>query len=121
MACMYTRLKLKHIPIVHIWFLLARTLLAPLLNLHGYLLEWRIAPPEVTASAAAAVTFGGGFAQLYIGVHLTTDIIAGYLVGASPACCTIGVLLRNEPRSMKKQPLETTPSTLTLRYSSLIP
>ncbi len=45
---------------------------------------------------ALAVAFGGGFAQFYIGFHLATDLIAGYLLGASTACYAIGLLLRND-------------------------
>jgi membrane-associated phospholipid phosphatase len=45
---------------------------------------------------ALAIAFGGGFAQFYIGVHLPTDLIAGYLLGASLACCAIGILQLNE-------------------------
>lgn len=55
---------------------------------------------------ALAVAFGGGFAQFYIGVHLTNDVIAGYLLGASSACCAIGLLQRDETRTRKKQPPE---------------
>ncbi len=47
---------------------------------------------------ALVVAFGGGFMQFYIGVHLVTDITAGYLLGASSACGAIGLLLLNEKR-----------------------
>ena len=47
---------------------------------------------------ALAIAFGGGFAQFYIGLHLSTDLIAGYLLGASSACCAIGLLLVNETK-----------------------
>jgi membrane-associated phospholipid phosphatase len=47
---------------------------------------------------ALAIAFGGGFAQFYIGLHLSTDLIAGYLLGASSACCAIGLLLLNETK-----------------------
>jgi membrane-associated phospholipid phosphatase len=50
---------------------------------------------------ALAIAFGGGFAQFYIGVHLSTDLIAGYLLGASLACCAIGILLVNETKRKK--------------------
>ena len=51
---------------------------------------------------ALAVAFGGGFAQFYIGLHLATDLIAGYLMGASSACCAIGLLLLNETSKKKR-------------------
>jgi membrane-associated phospholipid phosphatase len=50
---------------------------------------------------ALAIAFGGGFAQFYIGVHLSTDLIAGYLLGASLACCAIGILLVDETKRKK--------------------
>lgn len=45
------------------------------------------------------VAFSGGFIQFYLGIHLSTDVIVGYLLGFSVACCAIGLLQRN-----KKQP-----------------
>ena len=48
---------------------------------------------------ALALALGGGLAQVYIGFHLTTDLIAGYLFGTSIACCAIGLLLLNETRN----------------------
>ncbi len=47
-------------------------------------------PLQVLALFAA---LGGGFIQFYIGAHLITDTIAGYLLGMAAACCTIGILL----------------------------
>ncbi len=48
---------------------------------------------------ALAVAFGGGgLTQFCIGVPLSTDLVAGYLIGASTACFAIGLLLRSEPR-----------------------
>jgi membrane-associated phospholipid phosphatase len=44
---------------------------------------------------AIMLAIGGGAAQFYIGVHLTTDVVAGYLLGASSACFAISFLLRN--------------------------
>ena len=41
------------------------------------------------------IAFGGGFAQFYIGYHYSTDLIIGYLLGISGACCMIGLLIRN--------------------------
>ena len=41
------------------------------------------------------IAFGGGFAQFYIGYHFSTDLIVGYLLGISGACCMIGLLMRN--------------------------
>jgi len=49
---------------------------------------------------ALAIALVGGLAQFYIGVHLSTDLIAGYLLGASSACCAIGLLLQNERKAM---------------------
>ena len=51
---------------------------------------------------ALAVALGGGFAQFYIGLHLATDLIAGYLIGASSACCAIGLLLLNQTSNKKR-------------------
>ncbi|HZS77512.1 MAG TPA: phosphatase PAP2 family protein [Ktedonobacteraceae bacterium] len=48
---------------------------------------------------AVLVAFGGGFAQFYIGAHLFTDMIGGYLMGLSLACCAIAFLSTNEGRS----------------------
>ncbi len=50
------------------------------------------------------IAFGGGFAQFYIGNHYSTDLIAGYLLGISGACCMIGLLMRNRKSQM---PMET--------------
>ncbi len=48
-----------------------------------------------------AIAFGGGFSLFYIGQHLFSDLIGGYLLGAALACCAIGVLLQNErPKSV---------------------
>lgn len=47
---------------------------------------------------ALAIAFGGGFGQYYTGVHLITDLMAGYLIGASSACLAIGLLSRNYAR-----------------------
>jgi len=47
---------------------------------------------------ALAAAFGGGFILFYIGGHLITDLVAGYLVGASSACCAIALLLHNEKK-----------------------
>jgi membrane-associated phospholipid phosphatase len=55
----------------------------------------------VLMAIALAIAFGGGFAQFYIGVHLSTDLIAGYLLGASLACCAIGILLVDETKRKK--------------------
>jgi membrane-associated phospholipid phosphatase len=45
---------------------------------------------------ALLAAIGGGFIQWYIGAHLITDTIAGYLLGMAAACCTIGILLLYE-------------------------
>ena len=42
---------------------------------------------------ALVATLGGGFMQFYIGAHLITDTIAGYLLGMAAACCAISILL----------------------------
>ncbi len=44
------------------------------------------------------IAFGGGLLLVYIGSHLATDLLAGYLIGASAACCAIGLLAQNETR-----------------------
>lgn len=63
-------------------------------------LAWRhvkpIVPRLLAMAIALVVAFGGGFAHFYIGYHLTTDLIAGYLLGAALACLAIVSLLRNE-------------------------
>jgi len=51
---------------------------------------------------ALVTAFGGGFLQFYIGVHLATDLISGYLLGVSLACCAIGLLLLNQPNKRKR-------------------
>ncbi len=56
-----------------------------------------------------AVAFGGGLSLVYIGSHLATDLLAGYLIGASAACCAIGLLAQNEIRRNKQRPKETGP------------
>ncbi len=45
---------------------------------------------------AFAIALAGGLIMFYIGLHLLTDITAGYLFGASLACCAIALLQRNE-------------------------
>jgi len=50
---------------------------------------------------ALVFAFGGGFAQFYIGAHLSTDLIGGYLIGFSFACCAIGLLLKDEERKQQ--------------------
>lgn len=42
--------------------------------------------------------FSIGLMQFYLGVHLITDTIAGYLFGMAAACCAIGLLLVNSLR-----------------------
>jgi membrane-associated phospholipid phosphatase len=55
------------------------------------------------------VAFGGGLLLVYTGSHLVTDLLAGYLIGASAACCAIGLLAQNEIRRNKQRPKETGP------------
>jgi PAP2 superfamily len=42
-----------------------------------------------------AIAFGGGLFLVYTGSHLATDLLAGYLIGASAACWAIGLLAQN--------------------------
>jgi membrane-associated phospholipid phosphatase len=44
------------------------------------------------------VSLSIGLIQFYIGAHLITDTIAGYVFGIAAACCAIGLLLLNGPR-----------------------
>jgi membrane-associated phospholipid phosphatase len=57
---------------------------------------------------AFIIAFGGGLLVVYIGSHLATDLLAGYLIGASAACCAIGLLAHNDvrkkPATEKPQP-----------------
>ncbi len=46
------------------------------------------------------IAFGGGFAQFYIGYHYSTDLIIGYLLGISGACCMIGLLIYNRKSTL---------------------
>jgi membrane-associated phospholipid phosphatase len=66
---------------------------------------------------ALLVAFGGGFAQFYIGLHLATDLIAGYLFGASSACCAIGLLLLNASRNKKRSASALGPSDTLVKKS----
>lgn len=59
-----------------------------------------------------ATAFGGGLMLVYIGSHLATDLLVGYLIGASAACCAIGLLVQNEARSRRQRPKETMPGKL---------
>jgi membrane-associated phospholipid phosphatase len=52
---------------------------------------------------ALVFAFGGGFAQFYVGAHLTPDVLAGYLMGFGFACCAIGLLSTNEKSTEKEQ------------------
>jgi membrane-associated phospholipid phosphatase len=54
---------------------------------------------RVLMAIAFAVAFAGGFIMFYIGLHLITDITAGYLFGASMACCAIALLQGNESKN----------------------
>lgn len=44
------------------------------------------------------VSLSIGLMQFYLGAHLITDTIAGYVFGIAAACCAIGLLLLNGPR-----------------------
>lgn len=54
---------------------------------------------RVLMAIAFAIAFAGGFIMFYIGLHLITDITAGYLFGASMACCAIALLQSNERKN----------------------
>lgn len=43
-----------------------------------------------------ALSFAGGIGQFYIGAHLFTDMLGGYMLGAFLACCAIAALLACE-------------------------
>src|SRR5579859_7729942 len=43
-----------------------------------------------------ALAFAGGCGQFYIGAHLFTDLLGGYLLGAFLACCAIATLRASE-------------------------
>ncbi|HLW00735.1 MAG TPA: phosphatase PAP2 family protein [Ktedonobacterales bacterium] len=49
-------------------------------------------------SAALLIFFSIGLMQLYLGAHLLTDTIAGYLFGLAAGCCAVGLLLRHAPK-----------------------
>ncbi len=42
--------------------------------------------------------FLGAAIQFYVGVHFIVDILAGYLIGTSLACCAIGLLILNKKK-----------------------
>jgi PAP2 superfamily len=48
------------------------------------------------------LAFFGGFMQFYIGSHMISDTIAGYLLGIAFACCAIALLTFHEARSMNQ-------------------
>ena len=79
-----SNVRLKTIPPAYKWFGLAFVLLRKRLL--------RRLLPVMTF----AIAFGGGLLVVYIGSHLATDLLAGYLIGASAACCAIGLLVHNE-------------------------
>jgi membrane-associated phospholipid phosphatase len=53
---------------------------------------------------ALALAFGGGIGQFYIGGHLFTDTMGGYLLGTCFGCCAIAFLHCNETRSRRQLP-----------------
>jgi membrane-associated phospholipid phosphatase len=57
---------------------------------------------DMLMAIALVIAFGGGAVQFYLGNHLITDVIAGYLLGAALACCAIGILARSAP--YRRQP-----------------
>lgn len=63
-------------------------------------------PHALLVALTLLITFGGGFAQFYIGNHLGTDVIIGYLLGLSAACCAIGLLRRNQKQCVVQPPIE---------------
>lgn len=70
------------------------------LGLLAYWLSWRWIRRRLLRALlmalALAVAFGGGFLMFYTGLHLVTDLIGGYLLGAALACCAIALLLQHE-------------------------
>jgi membrane-associated phospholipid phosphatase len=46
-----------------------------------------------------ALAFAGGLGQFYIGAHLFTDMLGGYLLGAFLTCCAIASLRTSETRN----------------------
>jgi membrane-associated phospholipid phosphatase len=64
---------------------------------------WRHIRPRflrwLLLAIAFAIAIAGGLIMFYIGLHLLSDVIAGYLFGASMACCAIALLLGNEKKS----------------------
>lgn len=63
-------------------------------------LAWRhvraFVPRLLLMAVALIVAFGGGFAHFFIGYHLATDLIAGYLLGTALACLAIASLIWSE-------------------------
>jgi membrane-associated phospholipid phosphatase len=49
--------------------------------------------------ATLLVAVSGGLVLFYIGLHFTTDLIGGYLIGFALACWAIGLLLLNEKKN----------------------
>lgn len=76
--------------------------------------KWRVVRFFCMA-LALVVAFGGGFAQFYIGYHLTTDLTGGYLLGISLACLAITLLGRNERRHRQGKPLSLPASPPTMQ------
>ena len=75
------------------------------IGLIAYWLIWKHLKPGkksilrwLCMTLALVIAFGGGFAQFYIGFHLASDLLAGYLLGLSAACFSIGLLSQNEKR-----------------------
>ena len=74
-----------------------------LIGLVAFWLAWRQVRQRfwrwVLMLVFLALAFGGGLGQFYIGAHLLTDMLGGYLLGAFLACCAIAVLCVTETRN----------------------
>jgi membrane-associated phospholipid phosphatase len=52
------------------------------------------------------LAFGGGLGIYFVGGHLFTDIIGGYLLGACLACCAIACLQAHETKGLRTVALQ---------------
>ncbi len=53
---------------------------------------------RILMSVLLLIAVGGGLVQFYLGFHLITDVLAGYLLGGASISCAIGLLVRYERR-----------------------